>query len=276
MTKREKLEAIIRSRPRALVAFSGGVDSTLLLRVSRDVLGPENVVAVTGVSLTYTAEELATARRAARALGVEHALIETDELGCAAFTANPPDRCYHCKGELFDKILDLARRRGIVAVYDATNTDDLADYRPGRRATKERGISSPLLAAGFSKKDVRSLSRRLGLASWDKPANPCLASRIPYGTPITAETLDRVRAGEKFIRGLGFPVIRLRHHDRLARIEVPAADFARLMKPTTARKIAARLRTLGYLWIALDVEGFRTGSLNRAVAAAPSPAKKTT
>ena len=274
MTKREKLEAIIRSRPRALVAFSGGVDSTLLLRVCRDVLGPENVVAVTGVSLTYTAEELATARRAARALGVEHALIETDELGCAAFAANPPDRCYHCKGELFDKILDLARRRGIDAIYDATNTDDLADYRPGRRATEERGILSPLLAAGFSKKDVRALSRELGLASWDKPANPCLASRFPYGTPITAETLDRVRAGERFIRRLGFPVVRLRHHDRLARIEVPAADFSRLMRPATARRIAVRLRSLGYFWIALDIEGFQTGSLNRAVADTPSPVKK--
>ena len=273
-TKRAALECVIRSRPRALVAFSGGVDSTLLLRVCRDVLGPENVVAVTGVSPTYTAEELATARRAAGALGVEHVLIETDELGCAAFAANPPDRCYHCKGELFDKILDLARRRGIDAVYDATNTDDLADYRPGRRATEERGVASPLLAAGFSKKDVRALSRKLGLASWDKPANPCLASRIPYGTPITAEALDRVRAGEKYIRGLGFPVVRLRHHDRLARIEVPAADFARLMTPATARRIAARLRALGYLWIALDIEGFRTGSLNRAVAEAPSPAKK--
>lgn len=276
MTKRQKLEQIVRARPKALVAFSGGVDSTLLLRVCRDVLGPENTVAVTGVSPTYTAEELATARRSARALGVEHVLIETGELGCAAFTANPPDRCYHCKGELFDKILDLAKRRGIGAVYDATNTDDLADYRPGRRATEERGVVSPLLAAGFSKRDVRALSRELGLASWNKPANPCLASRIPYGTPITAETLDRVRAGEKYIRGLGFPVVRLRHHDRLARIEVPAADFARLMKPATARRIAARLRTLGYLWIALDIEGFRTGSLNRAVAAAPSPPKKKT
>jgi len=277
MTKREKLKEIVRSRPRALVAFSGGVDSTLLLRVCRDVLGPENVVAVTGVSPTYTAEELATARRAAGALGVEHVLIETDELGCAAFAANPPDRCYHCKGELFDKILDLARRRGIDAVYDATNTDDLADYRPGRRAIEERGVPSPLLAAGFSKKDVRALSRKLGLASWDKPANPCLASRIPYGTPITVETLDRVRAGERFIRGLGFPVVRLRHHDGLARIEVPAADFARLMRPATARRIAARLRSIGYLWIALDIEGFRTGSLNRDVGAdSHAPAKKKT
>lgn len=272
-TKADKLDKLILSRPRAVVAFSGGVDSTLLLRICRDVLGPANVVAVTGVSQTYTPEELATARRAARTLGVEHVLIETDELGCAAFAANPPDRCYHCKGELFDKILDLAKSRGINAVYDATNTDDLEDYRPGRRATEERGILSPLLEAGFSKKDVRALSRRLGLASWDKPANPCLASRIPYGTPINAETLDRVRAGEKFIRRLGFPVVRLRHHDRLARIEVPAADIARLMRPATARRVAARLRRLGYLWVAVDLEGFRTGSLNRAVAEPPSAAK---
>ncbi len=267
-----RLEAVIRSRPRAVVAFSGGVDSTLLLRVCRDVLGRKNVVAVTGVSPTYTAEELRTARRAARDLGVEHVLIETDELACEAFAANPADRCYHCKGALFDRILALAAARGIDTVYDATNTDDLTDYRPGRRAIEERGVTSPLLLAGLAKKDVRRLSKKLGLPSWDKPANPCLASRVPYGTPITLETLDRIRAGEKFIRGLGFAVVRLRHHERLARIEVPAADFARLMKPATARRIAAKLRSLGYLWIALDIEGFRTGSLNRAVA--EGPAKK--
>ena len=261
-----RLEAVIRSRPRAVVAFSGGVDSTLLLRVCRDALGRGNVVAVTGVSPTYTAEELRTARRVARGLGVEHVLIETDELACGAFAANPADRCYHCKGELFDRILALAAARGIETVYDATNTDDLSDYRPGRRATEERGVTSPLLLAGLAKKDVRRLSKKLGLPSWDKPANPCLASRVPYGTPITLETLDRIRAGEKFIRGLGFAVVRLRHHDRLARIEVPAGDFARLMKPATARRITAKLRSLGYLWIALDIEGFRTGSLNRAVA----------
>jgi len=264
-----RLEAVIRSRPRAVVAFSGGVDSTLLLRVCRDVLGRENVVAVTGVSPTYTAEELRTARRVARGLGVEHVLIETDELASAAFAANPADRCYHCKGELFDRILALAAARGIDMVYDATNTDDLSDYRPGRRATEERGVTSPLFLAGLAKKDIRRLSKKLGLPSWDKPANPCLASRVPYGTPITLETLDRIRAGEKFIRGLGFAVVRLRHHDRLARIEVPAVDFARLMKPATARRIAGKLRSLGYLWIALDIEGFRTGSLNRAVAEGP-------
>ncbi len=274
VSKAARLEAVVGRRPKAVVAFSGGVDSTLLLRVCRDVLGRENVVAVTGVSQTYTAEELAGARRAARALGVEHVLLETDELACAAFAANPADRCYHCKGELFGRILELARARGIDAVYDAANTDDLSDYRPGRRATEERGVVSPLILAGFAKKDVRALSRRLGLATWDKPANPCLASRVPYGTPITTETLDRIRAGEKYVRGLGFPVVRLRHHDRLARIEVPAADLPRLVRPETARRIVRRLRALGYHWIAVDVEGFRTGSLNRAVAGAPVPAGK--
>jgi uncharacterized protein len=266
VTKTERLEAIVRARPKAVVAFSGGVDSTLLLRVCRDVLGAANVTAVTGVSQTYTAEEKRTARRVARELGVAHVLIETDELSCGAFTANPADRCYHCKRELLGKIVGLAKERGIDAVFDASNVDDLSDYRPGRRATGEYGVSSPLLAAGFTKKDVRRLSKKLGLPSWDKPANPCLASRIPYGTPITLETLDRVRAGEMYIRGLGFPVVRLRHHGELARIEVPAADFARMLTPATARKIAGRLRSLGYLWIALDVEGYRMGSLNRAVA----------
>ena len=264
-SKADKLEAVIRQRPKALVAFSGGVDSNLLLKVCRDVLGPENVVAVTGVSQTYTPEEKRTAGRSARELGVRQVVIETDELACAEFAANPADRCYHCKNELFGRIAGLARSLGIDVVYDASNVDDLADYRPGRRATEERGVVSPLVLAGFTKKDVRALSKKLGLASWDKPANPCLASRIPYGTPITQETLDRIGAGERYIRGLGFPVVRLRHHGDLARIEVPGGDFARLLKPAAARKVAAKLRSLGYLWIALDVEGYRMGSLNRAV-----------
>jgi uncharacterized protein len=264
-SKTDRLEAIIRSRPRAVVAFSGGVDSTLLLRIARDVLGPRNVIAVTGVSQTYTADEKRTARRFSRELGVEHVLIETDELASGDFSANPADRCYFCKRELLGRILDLARSRGLDAVYDASNVDDLSDYRPGRKALEESGVRSPLLEAGFAKKDVRLLSRRLGLPSWDKPANPCLASRVPYGTPITEDTLDKVRDGEAFIRKLGFPIVRLRHHGEMARIEVPAGDLARIVKPATARKIAARLRGLGYLWTALDIEGYRMGSLNRAV-----------
>jgi uncharacterized protein len=273
-SKTDKLRAIIGSRPKALVAFSGGVDSTLLLKVCRDVLGPGNVTAVTGVSQTYTPEEKATARRVARGLGVRHVLIETDELACAAFAVNPADRCYHCKKELFGKIADLARTLGVDAFYDASNVDDLSDYRPGRRATEEFGVVSPLVLAGFTKKDVRALSKRLGLASWDKPANPCLASRVPYGTPITQETLDKIRAGEKFLRSLGFQVVRLRHHGDLARIEVPAADLPRITRPAAVRKIAARLRAIGYLWAAVDLEGYRMGSLNRAVPGGARAVKK--
>lgn len=273
MSKTDKLKAVIRSRPKALVAFSGGVDSTLLLKVCRDVLGPGNVTAVTGVSQTYTPEELRTARRVARGLGARHVLIQTDELACADFAANPADRCYHCKRELFGKIAGLAGTLGLNAFYDASNVDDLSDYRPGRRATEELGVVSPLVLAGFSKRDVRALSKRLGLASWDKPANPCLASRVPYGTPITLETLDRIRAGEKFLRGLGFPVVRLRHHGQLARIEVPAADLPRLIRPATARKVVAKLRSVGYLWTAVDLEGYSMGSLNRAVRSGTRAAK---
>lgn len=273
MSKTDKLKAVIRSRPKALVAFSGGVDSTLLLKVCRDVLGPANVTAVTGVSQTYTPEERATARRVARGLGVRHVLMETDELACAAFAVNPADRCYHCKKELFGKIADLARTLGVDAFYDASNVDDLSDYRPGRRATEEFGVVSPLVLAGFTKKDVRALSKRLGLASWNKPANPCLASRVPYGTPITQETLDKIRAGEKFLRSLGFPVVRLRHHGELARIEVPAADLPRITRPATARKIAVKLGSIGYLWTAVDLEGYRMGSLNRAVRGGARAAK---
>lgn len=275
MTKARRLEAVLKARPRAVVAFSGGVDSTLLLRVARDVLGAGNVVAVTGVSETYTADEKRAAARFARGLGVEHVLLETSELASDAFSANPPDRCYHCKRELLAKVLDLARSRGIDAVYDASNVDDLSDYRPGRRALQESGVRSPLLEAGFTKRDVRRLSRRLGLATWDKPANPCLASRFPYGTPITPEALDRVRRGEAFIRGLGFPVVRLRHHGELARLEVPASDRARLLRPATAGKVAAKLRSLGYLWTAVDIEGYTMGSLNRAVGP-KSPKKRRT
>jgi len=264
-SKADKLRAIIRTRPKAVVAFSGGVDSTLLLKACVDALGAANVTAVTGVSQTYTPEEKAAARRAARGLGVRHILIETDELACAAFAANPADRCYHCKRELFGRIADLARSLGADTFYDASNVDDLADYRPGHRAVEEFGVRSPLVEAGLAKKDVRALSKKLGLGSWNKPANPCLASRVPYGTPITVETLARIGAGEKYLRGLGFPIVRLRHHGELARIEVPAADLPRITRPVTARKIARRLRSLGYLWTSVDLEGYRMGSLNRAV-----------
>lgn len=264
-TKLDRLEKIIRTHPRAVVAFSGGVDSTLLLRLCRDILGRRNVLAVTGVSQTYTAEEKKTARGFARALGVGHVLLETDELACREFAENPGNRCYYCKRELYDKVSALAKERGFPAIFDATNADDLTDYRPGRRAAEECGVISPFVLAGFTKKDIRRTSKKLELGSWDKPANPCLASRVPYGTRITEDILRKIHAGEKYVRALGFPVVRLRHHGRLARIEVPVGDLPRISKPAVARKISSTLRSLGYLWVALDMDGYRTGSLNTAL-----------
>lgn len=262
-----KLNKIIGAFQRVAVAYSGGVDSTLLLTLCADVLGPDNVVAVTGVSQTYTEEEKAAAVRFAKALGVKHVLLETDELACREFVANPDDRCYFCKRELFGKMIRLAAREGASAVLDATNADDLADHRPGRKAAEEAGVVSPFVRAAFRKADIRELSKRLRLTSWDKPANPCLASRIPYGTRITPAALAAIHSGEQFIRRAGFPVVRLRHHGRLAKIEIPVEDFARFLRPLTLRRITAHLKSLGFVWIAFDVEGYRTGSLNASLPA---------
>jgi uncharacterized protein len=270
-SKMIKLNNIIGSNPKAIVAFSGGVDSTLLLRLCSDILGRRNVLAVTGVSQTYTEEEKREASKFAGKLGVKHMLLETDELACREFAENPGNRCYYCKLELYRKIAGVALKKGFPVIFDATNVDDLADYRPGRRAAEERGVISPFVLAGFTKRDIRDISKKIGLPSWDKPANPCLASRVPYGTRITEEVLEKIHAGEKFIRDLGFPVVRLRHHDELARIEIPAEDFPRVLKRGTLQKIAAHLKSLGYLWIALDIEGYRTGSLNRSLARPARP-----
>jgi uncharacterized protein len=262
-SKMNTLTEIVGRYPKAVIAFSGGVDSSLLLKLSSDILGKRNVVAVTGVSQTYTGEERAVARRFTKELGVRHLLVETDELACRQFAENPGDRCYYCKQELYGKLSRLARRRGIPVIFDATNADDLSDHRPGRKAAAESGVVSPFVLAAWTKKDIRERSRRLGLASWDKPANPCLASRVPYGTRITADILKKIHGGETLIRGMGFPVVRLRHHGPIARIEIPVKDFPRILRPGTLKKIASSLRSLGYLWIALDIEGYRMGSLNR-------------
>jgi len=259
----DRLTEIVGRTPKAAVAFSGGVDSSLLLKLSADILGKRNVLAVTGVSQTYTEEERTAARRFARELGVKHVLLDTDELACPEFAENPGDRCYYCKQELFRKISGLAGRHGIPVIFDATNTDDLSDHRPGRKAAEESGVVSPFVLASWTKKDIRDVSKRLGLPAWDKPANPCLASRVPYGTRITEDILKKIHAGEKLIKDLGFPVVRLRHHGQVARIEIPVKDFPRILRPATLKKIAATLKSLGYFWIALDIEGYRMGSLNR-------------
>jgi uncharacterized protein len=208
-------------------------------------------------------------------MGIEHVLLATDELANDAFADNPTNRCYHCKKELYAKIADLSRARGASAILDGTNKDDLSDYRPGRDAAQEYRVVSPFVIAEITKDEIRSLSRAYDLPTWDKPANPCLASRIPYGTRITDEILRRIENGERMLRALGFTKVRLRHHDDIARIEMDVSDFPISISVEMRRRLVDGLKALGYRWVCMDLEGYRTGSLNPAVtqAQATSPHK---
>jgi uncharacterized protein len=245
------------------VAFSGGVDSSLVLAAAARALGPGRVVAVTAVSATYLDEELVRARRLAVELGVEHVVIETDELADADFVRNPRERCYHCKAHLLDAMGAVARERGCAALVDGANHDDLGDHRPGMRAAAERGVAQPLLEAGVGKPQVRRLARRLGLETWDAPQQACLASRIPYGEPITAEKLRQVGQAERALRALGFGQCRVRHHGDVARVEVEQWDLARAAGDARAALVDA-VRRAGFSYVSLDLEGFRSGSMNEA------------
>lgn len=248
-----------------LVAFSGGVDSSFLLKAAVDILGPENVLAVTAESETYQQFEREEAEANARLIGARHMVIHTEELANPDFASNPPDRCYHCKDELFGKLREMARTMGIRHVVDGTNFDDLSDIRPGRKAAMENEVVSPLAAAGLTKDDIRSLSRELGLPTWNKPAMACLSSRFPYGTGITTELLDRVAAAEACLRGLGFTQFRVRHHGDIARIEVSRDALPKFLDDEVSREIIARLKELGYVYVTLDLEGYRTGSMNEVL-----------
>jgi uncharacterized protein len=244
-----------------VVAYSGGVDSSLLLRVAHEVLGAQ-ALGVIGRSDSYAARELKLALAQAASFGARVEIVSTGELSDPAFRANTLQRCYHCKHELFRELDEVARRVGAAAILDGTIADDLSDFRPGRRAAQERAVRSPLAELGFEKSDVRAAAAHYGLAAHDKPASPCLASRIPYGTEITRENLSMVERGEALLRSLGFTDLRLRHHGETARIEVPLAEIQRLLEPGVREAVVAGLKALGYRYVTLDLEGFRSGSLN--------------
>jgi uncharacterized protein len=248
---------------RVIVAFSGGVDSTLVLKIALDTLGPKNVLAATGVSPSLPQKELQSVQDLAAALNAPLQLVPTSEMDNPNYTSNPTNRCYFCKTELYGKLATLKDSEWVVV--NGLNADDLGDYRPGIKAAKEWAVRSPLLEAGLTKSDVRELAQHLGLPNWQKPALACLSSRVPYGTPVTIQTLSQIEQAEAFLRDRGFVNVRVRHHQKLARIEVDAKDLSRLIEEPLKGQLLAHLNQLGYTYVTADLQGFRSGSGNEAI-----------
>ncbi|MDR0881924.1 MAG: ATP-dependent sacrificial sulfur transferase LarE [Candidatus Adiutrix sp.] len=262
--KQAQLQESLSRLEGALVAFSGGVDSTFLLKVAHDLLG-DRVMAVTARSLSFPQRELEAARNFARENNIRHEVIDSEELDLPGFADNPPDRCYLCKKELFGKMKELAASLGVKHILEASNADDVNDYRPGLRAIAELNILSPLRQAGLTKNEIRQLSRELNLPTWSKPSFACLASRFPYGERISPQNLRQIDEAEQYLLDLGFHQVRVRYHGHLARIEADEEGLARLAEPALREQIYARLTSLGFIYVAVDIRGYRSGSMNETL-----------
>jgi pyridinium-3,5-biscarboxylic acid mononucleotide sulfurtransferase len=260
-SKLKRLEAILSDMQSVLVAYSGGADSTFLLKVASNILG-DRAIAVTASSATYTPQELEEARENTELIGAKHIIVHTNELDDPDFASNPPDRCYYCKKELFTKLFELAQQHSLNYVIDGSTCDDERDFRPGMRAASEFHVRSPLMDAGFTKEEIRALSRDMNLPTWDKPPLPCLSTRFPYGTQITKEKVVRVGRAEKFLAGFGIRQLRVRDHNNIARIEVPRKDMPMFLDEEISKQIMENFKALGYTYVTLDLQGYRMGSMN--------------
>jgi len=262
--KEQKLREIFRTLGSVIVAYSGGVDSSYVAYVANAELGP-NAVCITGQSASLPSYQQEEIKRVVDEFGFHHEIMQTEELENPSYSANNADRCYFCKDELYGKLETIAASRGIECIVDGSTTDDVHDFRPGRTAATQHAVRSPLIEVGMSKSEVRELSRRAGLPTWDKPASPCLSSRIAYGTAVTIDRLSKVDRGEEILREFGFKEFRVRHHDTLVRLEIAPAEMDRVLQKEVIEQLAARFRELGFKYVTLDLEGFRSGSMNEVL-----------